>query len=73
MAGYVSDITQFIRKLKAEDPAIEADQARGRRIYWDKAPIDLHQRDRDIKATIAQKPYPYQTDRAAPNVEQETQ
>ena len=57
---YTSDATQFIESLKADRPALEAEQRQGRALLWDK------QVDRDLQrqakaAAVAQKPYVYQT------------
>ena len=35
-AGYVSDITRFIRELRQQHPEIVRDQKVGRAIWWDK-------------------------------------
>jgi len=40
MAGYVSEFTQFITELKAAKPQLEAEQRKGRAIWWDKQPLD---------------------------------
>ena len=40
MALYVSEATQFLEQLKEKRPSLEAEQQRGRAIWWDKAPID---------------------------------
>ena len=57
---YTSDTTQFLAQLKAENPALEAEQRQGRALLWDK------QVDRTVQAEfnqgrVAQKPYVYQT------------
>ena len=61
MAGYVSEFTQFIPELKAAKPHLDADQRRGRAIWWDKQPLDVKERAEQDAARVAQKPYPYAT------------
>ncbi len=58
---YHSDVTQFINQLKAEKPALEAEQRKGRALLWDKVVDRLAWRGYR-KAQVAQKPYVYQTD-----------
>jgi hypothetical protein len=58
--NYESEITQFLRELKAKVPDLERKQREGRAIYWDKQldPDDL----RRWKASeVPQQPYVYQT------------
>lgn len=58
---YESEVTQFIKELKANNPAIEEGQRQGRSLLWDKA-VD---RDawREYRAgQVAQQPYVYQSD-----------
>lgn len=62
MAAYVSEITQFLAQLKRERPQLDAEQQKGRAIWWDKASIDLEQTRRWRDAKVPQKPYPYQTE-----------
>ncbi|MEN7526068.1 MULTISPECIES: DUF3460 family protein [unclassified Cupriavidus] len=62
MAMYESDITQFLKTLKQERPALEAEQRQGRNLLWDKAPIDLEERARADESRVAQKPYVYSSD-----------
>lgn len=58
-AGYVSDITLFLRELKAENPDLERQQRAGRAIWWDKdVDPDLYGRFRD--STLPQPAYVYQ-------------
>jgi hypothetical protein len=61
MARYESDISQFLNQLKRERPHLEAEQQKGRAIWWDKEPVDLEQARRLHEARVAQKAYPYQT------------
>ena len=58
--AYESEITQFLRELKKADPNIEAEQRKGRAIWWDK-PQDSDTSDRQIASKVAQKPYVYST------------
>jgi hypothetical protein len=59
-AQYESDITRFIRELKAKSPDLDRKQREGRAMFWDKTldPDDLRRwRDSDVP----QQPYVYQT------------
>jgi cyclopropane fatty-acyl-phospholipid synthase-like methyltransferase len=56
---YESDVTQFIKNLKAERPELEAAQVEGRLRLWDKPPISLEEQERRNKMRVAQKPYVY--------------
>lgn len=62
MALYQSETTQFLNQLKASRPHLEAEQRRGRAIWWDKAPLNLRRRQEELASRVMQKPYPYQTD-----------
>jgi hypothetical protein len=62
MAAYESEITQFLRQLKQERPHLDAEQQKGRAIWWDKDAIDLEQSRRWRDAKVPQKAYPYQTE-----------
>lgn len=57
---YESDITRFLKELKAKDPALEQKQRAGRAIWWDKAPIDLEERKRAEESRVKQQAYVYQ-------------
>ncbi len=57
---YASDTTQFIDQLKAQRPELEAEQRQGRALLWDKQ-IDRDQQAQGQAASVAQKPYVYQT------------
>ena len=57
---YRSDTTQFIDSLKAQKPALEAEQAKGRALLWDLVVDRLALRGYR-SARVAQKPYVYQT------------
>ena len=60
---YVSEITRFIADLKANNPEIATDQARGRALWWDKKPITPDESERTADSRVKQKPYVYQTGR----------
>jgi hypothetical protein len=62
MATYESDITQFLRTLKEQQPHLEEAQRAGRALLWEKNPIDLDETQRAELAKAKQKPYVYQTD-----------
>jgi hypothetical protein len=61
MAQYESEITQFLKSLKAERPTLEAEQQKGRAIWWDKDAVDLDQSRRWRDSQVPQQAYPYQT------------
>ena len=57
-SDYQSETTQFIDKLKADNPSLEAEQLAGRALLWDK--VVSRQAQSDNRATrVAQKPYVY--------------
>ncbi len=56
---YVSEITEFIRDLKAQHPEIETDQKKGRAIWWDKEAVTPDEAAQLHASRIAQKPYVY--------------
>lgn len=58
---YQSDTTQFIARLKATKPELEAEQRQGRELLWDKQPDRAAWRS-FRRAEVSQKPYVYQTD-----------
>jgi hypothetical protein len=58
--NYESDITRFIRELKAKSPEIERSQREGRAIYWDKQ-LDPDELRRWRESNVPQDPYVYQT------------
>lgn len=60
MAQYESDITQFIKQLKAKNPDLERKQREGRAIWWDKN-LDREELKRQQAARVAQQGYVYQT------------
>lgn len=57
--NYVSDHTQFIRKLMEEKPDLQKKQREGRGIWWDKSPDDLAQRRSMDEGRVAQRAYVY--------------
>lgn len=62
MALYESEITKFLRSLKEQKPHLEDDQQAGRRLLWDKDPLNLEELQRAQEAKVKQKPYVYQPD-----------
>ena len=61
MALYQSEVTFFLNRLKEERPQLEADQRKGRAIWWDAEPLDMNQLQQDRESKVAQNAYPYQT------------
>lgn len=59
--AYESDVTQFIRQLKVERPSLEAEQRKGRAIWWDSGPLNLERRKQELESRVPQPAYPYQT------------
>ena len=57
---YTSDTTQFIEQLKAQRPALEAEQRQGRALLWDKQ-LNRVEQQAFKNGEVAQKPYVYQT------------
>jgi hypothetical protein len=57
---YESDITRFIRELKAKSPDIERKQREGREIWWDKE-LDPDALRRFRESKVPQQAYVYQT------------
>ena len=56
---YESELTRFLRQIKQQNPAIEADQKEGRAIWWDKQlDRDLYRRFRE--SSVSQPAYVYQ-------------
>jgi len=62
MADYESDLTRFIRELKAKQPDLERKQREGRALWWDKE-LDPEQLKRWQESKVPQQPYVYQTSR----------
>lgn len=61
---YTSEITQFIEKLKAAKPTLEAEQRAGRALLWDHE-INQELTREHRQARVAQQPYVYQTSAGA--------
>lgn len=59
MANYESEVTKFLKDLKAERPNLEAEQLKGRALLWDKAPLNLEERQREQASRVKQKAYVY--------------
>ena len=59
MAQYVSEITQFLTQLKTERPQLEAEQKRGRAIWWDKQAITPDEAAQLRASRVAQRAYVY--------------
>ena len=57
---YESEITSFIKDLKAKNPGLEESQRAGRALLWDKKPIELEQQARDRDSAVKQQSYVYQ-------------
>ncbi len=62
MALYESEITKFLRSLKEQKPDLEDAQQAGRRLLWDKDPLNLEELQRAKEVKVKQKPYVYQPD-----------
>jgi Protein of unknown function (DUF3460) len=56
--AYESDITKFLRDLKVANPNIEAEQRKGRAIWWDK-PQDTDTTERQDASKVTQQAYVY--------------
>ena len=61
-ARYESEMTLFIKDLKAKNPGLEESQRAGRALLWDKKPIELDQVARDRESGVKQQAYVYQND-----------
>lgn len=57
-AMYESDITRFIRDLKAKNPQIVELQKKNRATWWDR-PQDLETSKERSESTVPQPPYVY--------------
>jgi len=58
--SYESDVTRFLRELKQTKPHLEAEQRKGRAIWWDR-PQDLETQRRNAESRVPHAPYVYQT------------
>lgn len=56
---YVSEVTEFLRELIKQNPQIEADQKKGRAIFWDQEPASLARSSELKESTVAQQGYVY--------------
>ena len=57
---YKSEISSFIDDLKAKKPTLEAEQAAGRALLWDKR-LDRQLLEEWSDANVPQQPYVYQS------------
>lgn len=57
---YTSEATDFINQMKQDKPQLEAQQLAGRSLLWDKK-VNYEAQDDAAQASVAQKPYVYQT------------
>jgi len=60
--AYTSEVTQFIALLKERDPTLEGRQLAGRKLLWDKAPINLDERAEQKQDRVDQSGYVYYRD-----------
>ena len=56
---YVSEHTQFIRKLLEDKPDLAREQREGRAIWWDKTPTELSEVKRMDERRVPMAPYVY--------------
>ncbi|HEU0229480.1 MAG TPA: DUF3460 family protein [Burkholderiaceae bacterium] len=56
--NYESEITQFLKKYKTENPGTDARQRAGRARLWDRQ-LDSEALDGFRSARVAQRPYVY--------------
>ncbi len=61
MKKYQSETTQFLNKLKAQDPTLESRQLAGHQASRDKT-LDLQQKESEHISKIMQKAYVYSTE-----------
>jgi hypothetical protein len=59
--NYESEITQFLKNLKEQRPALEAEQREGRGRLWDKT-LNAELEDGFRDSRVQQRPYVYQTE-----------
>jgi len=55
---YESELTQFLKQLKKEDPTIDSRQVAGRARLWDKS-LDTEQQEGYRSGKLPQPPYVY--------------
>ncbi len=65
MKPYESELTAFLRSLKAQRPQIEARQREGRALWWDRFP-DAEQQQRWQASRVRQPAYVYYAPEAPP-------
>ena len=58
--SYESELTRFLKDLKARNPGLEQKQREGRAIWWDKE-LDRDELQRQQAARVPQQAYVYQT------------
>ena len=58
--SYESELTRFLKDLKARNPGLEQKQREGRAIWWDKD-LDRDELKRQQAARVPQQAYVYQT------------
>jgi hypothetical protein len=58
--NYESEFTIFMRELHVRHPDMEAAQAAGRALLWDRMPVLLSDQQRRLDSIIKQQAYPYQ-------------
>lgn len=59
--NYESEITRFIKELKAQKPELDRAQQNGRAIWWDKPAQDVAERRKLDDDRVQQQGYVYQT------------
>ena len=59
MANYESEHTCFMREWMEKHPQEIEVQKSGRALWWDKAPATAEERQRQLAASVPQKPYYY--------------
>jgi hypothetical protein len=56
--GYESELTRFLKELKARDPDLERRQREARALWWDRE-LDRDQLRRAQEANVPQRGYVY--------------
>ncbi len=57
---YESEFTTFLRHMKQEHPEIDRDQRDGRKLLWDKPPLQPDELKLAINSEVKLKPYVYE-------------
>jgi hypothetical protein len=57
---YVSEFTHFINELHDKKPTLDAEQRRGRAIWWDQQPVTPEVSLKVRESTLHQQAYVYQ-------------